>query len=132
MDSKVYLYFFPKGAFANPVAIFPFNNQVKKINVLNPTHKAISKNVLPALGLDGRHGGSYEVQGARDSYIMIPNMENLLLDTRFSMTILLYVYPMSPDGGPIVTFHHQGAIGIQISQEGVQDGKGVLSVAFNR
>ena len=115
------------------MAIFPFNTQTKKVNVLNPSHRAISKNVHPAQGLDGRHGGSYELQGARDSYIIIPNMENQLLDSRLSMTVVMFVYPMSPIGGPIVTFHDQGSIGIQISQDGVdRNGKGVLSATFNR
>lgn len=121
-----------KGAFVDPIAVFPFNNQTKKVNVLNPSHKAISKNVHPAPGLDGTQRGSYELQGARDSYIAIPNIENYLLDTRRSMTVVMYVYPMSPDGGPIVTFHDQGAIGIQISQDGVENGKGVLCASFNR
>ena len=101
-------------------------------NALNQKHRASSRNVRRAEGIDGRPDGSYELQGARDSYIDIPNMDGHALDTCFSMTILLYVFPMSPEGGPIVCYHNNGFIGVEVSQDGMQNGKGVLSASFRR
>lgn len=102
------------------------------MNVLNPHHVAKINKARLAPGPDGSENGSYELQGARDSFITIPNMENGFLDTYRSMTILLFVYPMSPRGGPIVCFQNKGIIGIQISQDGIENGKGVLTAGFNR
>jgi len=112
--------------------VFPLNRASKGTNVANPQHIAHIHKARLSLGLDGSKDGSYELQGARDSFVKIPNWENGFLDTYQSMTILLFVYPMSPGGGPIVCFQDRGIIGVQISQDGVENSKGVLTAVFNR
>lgn len=125
--------FFSIGLTKKPVAKFPFDNAFGLTNIVRPSHTAFVNQVDYNSGLHGGLYGSLELKGIPDSYIIIPNRSKYFLDTRFSMTILMYVYPMNRRG-PILCFYHQksGFIGIQIAQTGVQDGKGVITVSFNR
>lgn len=54
-----------------------------------------------APGPDGKPGGSYQFSGSSTSYITLNN--NGKLDTRYSMTILVWVYPKS--NGPILNYN---------------------------
>lgn len=59
---------------------------------------------------------------------MVPNHPGSDLDTRTSITLLLHVFPTG-NRGSILSFHEDG-LGLQICQEGVIDGKGILSARF--
>ena len=117
-----------------PVARFAFDRTYGVANLVRPSHTAVVNDAYFVPGLHGRLFGSLELKGRPSSYITIPNGRWYILDTRFSMTILMYVYPVDRRGGPILCFYHpqSGFIGIQIAQDGFQDGKGVISVSFNR
>ena len=73
-------------------------------------------------------GGSIHLRGTANSFIEIPNQAGSDLDTRTSITLLMHVFPVG-NRGPILSFHEDG-IGVQIWQEGLEDGKGILTARF--
>ena len=81
-----------------------------------------------APGPDGTQGGSIHLRGTANSFIEIPNQAGSDLDTRTSITLLMHVFPVG-NRGPILSFHEDG-IGVQIWQEGLEDGKGILTARF--
>ena len=81
-----------------------------------------------APGPDGTQGGSIHLRGTANSFIEIPNQAGSDLDTRTSITLLIHVFPVG-NRGPILSFHEDG-IGVQIWQEGLEDGKGILTARF--
>ena len=94
-----------------PVAVYPFNNETLANDVSQ--HKAVGELVGTSFspGINGEPGGSLELQGRADSYIEL-SKDAGNLDIRFSITILLYVYPMGSPG-PIVN-HKKDGHGVQI------------------
>ena len=56
-----------------------------------------------APGPDGKAGGSYEFAGTVNSYIEFPNTKGGLLDVRYSMTMLCWVYYQDRNG-PIFNY----------------------------
>ena len=84
--------------------------------------------VASAPGPDGTQGGSIHLRGTANSFIEIPNQAGSDLDTRTSITLLMHVFPVG-NRGPILSFHEDG-LGVQIWQEGLEDGKGILTVRF--
>lgn len=62
----------------------------------------IVSNVQLAAGPKGNTGGSYRFLGSSNSYIELPN--NGGLDTMFSLTIVMWVYPEGPEDGPIFNY----------------------------
>ena len=84
--------------------------------------------VASAPGPDGTQGGSIHLRGTANSFIEIPNQAGSDLDTRTSITLLMHVFPVG-NRGPILSFHEDG-IGVQIWQEGLEDGKGILTARF--
>ena len=84
--------------------------------------------VASAPGPDGTQGGSIHLRGTANSFIEIPNQAGSDLDTRTSITLLIHVFPVG-NRGPILSFHEDG-IGVQIWQEGLEDGKGILTARF--
>ena len=84
--------------------------------------------VASAPGPDGTQGGSIHLRETANSFIEIPNQAGSDLDTRTSITLLMHVFPVG-NRGPILSFHEDG-IGVQIWQEGLEDGKGILTARF--
>ena len=74
-----------------------------------------------APGPNGDVDGSYELAGNAKSYIQFPN--NGKLDTRYSMTMLCWVYPAGQDG-PIFNFKPSGGWGVHLW---VVDGNGLYA-----
>lgn len=109
-----------------PVAVYPFNNETGVKDVSPHRGEGISKGTLFSQGIHGELGGSIEVQGHSDSYIELTNTGNL--DTKVSITILLYVYPLGSPG-PIVNYKRDGH-GVQI-YETSSDGNGTLGARIN-
>ena len=109
-----------------PVAVYPFNNETGVKDVSPHKGEGISKGTLFSQGIPGELGGSIEVQGHSDSYIELTNTGNL--DTKVSITILLYVYPLG-SSGPIVNYKRDGH-GVQI-YETSRNGKGTLGARIN-
>lgn len=109
-----------------PVAVYPFNNETGVKDVSPHRGEGISKGTLFSQGIHGELGGSIEVQGHSDSYIELTNTGNL--DTKVSITILLYVYPLG-SSGPIVNYKRDGH-GVQI-YETSRNGKGTLGARIN-
>ena len=71
---------------------------------------------------------SVQLMGTPDSYIEIPNLPGSDLDTRTSITLLMHAFP-SGNRGTIISFQENG-LGVQIWQEGMVDGKGILTARF--
>ena len=91
--------------------MYPFNNETLANDVSQ--HKAVGALVGTSFspGINGEPGGSIECQGRADSYIEL-SKDAGNLDIRYSITILLYVYPMGSPG-PIVNYKKDGH-GVQI------------------
>ena len=81
-----------------------------------------------APGRDGAQGGSVQLRGTPASFVEIPNRAGSDLDTRTSITLLMHVFPVG-NRGPILCFH-EDSLGVQIWQEGLEDGKGILTARF--
>ena len=79
-------------------------------------------------GIHGEPGGSIEVQGRADSYVELSKSTGNL-DTKLSITILLYVYPLGSPG-PIVNYKRDGH-GVQI-YETIDPTERSLAVRVNR
>ena len=108
------------------MAVYPFNNKTGVNDVSPYKGEGISEGTLFSLGIHGELGGSIEVQGHADSYIELTNTGHL--DTKVSITILLYVYPLG-SSGPIVNYKRDGH-GVQI-YETSRGGKGSLGARIN-
>ena len=114
--------------------MFPFNGDCGGLEYFSQKDLAyISPNVRPAPGADGTPGGSMELNGRHDSFIEIGNFDGGYADTRTSITILAFVFPLG-DCGPIITYGTCG-YGVQIWQEPLepeysQSGTGTLAACF--
>lgn len=62
----------------------------------------IASNVQLTVGPNGNSGGSYQFWGTSNSYIELPN--NGGLDTMYSLTIVMWIYPEGPRDGPIFNY----------------------------
>ena len=86
------------------VALYPFTGVTKAVDVSqykNPPAKLVGVTLTRGPGYHPR--GAYYFSG-RGSYVLIPN--NGCLDTRYSITIIAWVYPEKP--GPILHFNPKG------------------------
>ena len=108
------------------MAVYPFNNKTGVNDVSPYKGEGISEGTLFSQGIPGELGGSIEVQGHAHSYIELTNTGHL--DTKVSITILLYVYPLG-SSGPIVNYKRDGH-GVQI-YETSRGGKGSLGARIN-
>lgn len=115
-------------ASVQPVAVFPLNNLCGGLERISRANLATLSRVKSASGVDGTQNGSILLTGTPNSFVEIPNRAGGGLDTTTSITLLLHVFPLG-NRGPILSFHEDG-LGIQIWQEGVDDGKGLLTVRF--
>ncbi|XP_068745969.1 NFX1-type zinc finger-containing protein 1-like isoform X4 [Montipora capricornis] len=113
------------GASAQPVAVFPLNQMVQGLERISRGNVATFSR-RTAWALDQNR--SVQLLGSPDSYIEIPNLPGSDLDTRTSITLLMHVFP-SGNRGSIISFQENG-LGVQIWQEGMVDGKGILTARF--
>ncbi|XP_078370602.1 uncharacterized protein LOC144654348 [Oculina patagonica] len=86
----------------DPIAFFPLNGEYKTKDVNNSQLEGKPSNVHLAAGPDGAPNGSFYFMGIEDSYIEFPN--NGSLDTKTSITILLWLYPEN-DNGPLFDYN---------------------------
>ena len=87
------------------VAVYPFTSASKNRDVssyVNPP--ATFSGVYYTRGPDNHPRGALSFRGSRTSYVLIPN--NGCLDTRYSLTIIMWVYPES--SGPLLHFNPKG------------------------
>ena len=125
--NSTFLIFFFSLASAQPVAVFPLNQTVQGLERISRGNLAtFSRRTVWAR--DQNH--SIQLLGTPDSYIEIPNLPGSHLDTRTSITLLMHVFPAGTRGA-IISFQENG-LGVQIWQEGMVDGKGILTARFAR
>lgn len=85
--------------------IYPLNGVTRGRDIsINRNRAARLVNVKPAPGPDGLPLGSYYLQGIANSYILFPNKG--CLDTKNSLTIVVWVYPEG--SGPIFHYFPRG------------------------
>ena len=87
------------------VAVYQFTSASKNRDVssfVNPPARFVG--VFYSRGPDNHPSGAISFRGIRTSYVLIPN--NGCLDTRYSITIIFWVYPESP--GPLIHFKPNG------------------------
>lgn len=87
------------------VAVYQFTSASKNRDVssfVNPPARFVG--VFYSRGPDNHPRGAISVRGRRTSYVLIPN--NGCLDTRYSVTIIFWVYPEST--GPLIHFKPNG------------------------
>lgn len=89
----------------NPVALYPLNAAYTTKDMMGLQPDGISSNVQLAVGPDGNSEGSYQFWGTPDSFIELPN--NGGLDTQYSLTVLMWVYPEGQDG-PLFNYRPAG------------------------
>ena len=112
-----------------PVAVFPLNKRCAGLELVSRANLATISQVTWSAGeTDGVHNGSLQLLGTANSFVIIPNHPGSDLDTRTSITLLMDVFPTG-NRGSILSFHEDG-LGLQICQEGVLGGKGVLTARF--
>ena len=108
--------------------MFPLNSHCGGLERVSRANLATLSAVPWAPGLDGVQGGSIQLRGTPASFVEIPNRAGSDLDTRTSITLLMHVFPVG-NRGPILCFHEDG-LGVQIWQEGLEEGKGILTARF--
>lgn len=87
--------------FPRIVAFYPLSRKTRGRDISSSQNpKGELHNVRPAPGPDGLPDGSYYFYGTKTSYIDFPN--NGKLDSRYSLTLLAWVYPEG--SGPIFHF----------------------------
>ena len=118
-------------ASVQPVAGFPLNKRCGGLELTSRANLAtLSRGVTWAAESDGIHKNSLQLRGTPDSFVEIPNQSGSFIDTRTSITLLMNIFPTG-NRGSILSFRESGG-GIQIFQDGVVDGKGVLKLQFAR
>ena len=83
-------------AVQDPIALYPLNAAYTTKDMMGNQPDGISSNVQLADGPDGNCKVSYQFMGTPDSYITLTN--NGGLDTQYSLTVLMWVYPQGQDG----------------------------------
>ncbi|CAH1259007.1 MATN2 [Branchiostoma lanceolatum] len=103
-----------------PVGFWPLNSHTELRDVSGYGNDATGVGVYPANGVHGEIDGAYSLSGSSASYIEIPN--NGMLDTRYSITMLAYVYPTGTDG-PIFNYRTDN-FGVHLWQIGTNNLQG--------
>ena len=101
-----------------PVAFFPLNGQYETTDIShnhNPPGEVSNVELAPGPG--GNIGGSYQFWGNLTSFIKFPNLGGL--DTRYSMTLLAWLYH-EQTRGPIFNYFSPGYYGVRfmVSEQG--------------
>ena len=111
--------------------MFPFTADCLGLEYFSQTELAfVAPSVHHTPGADGLRGGSLELDGTFESFIEIPNFDGGWADARQSITLLAFIYPMGCSG-PVISYDRNG-YGVQIWQECLYGGMGVLSAWFVR
>lgn len=111
--------------------MFPFNADCRSLEYFSQRELAfVSPDVHPAQGADGIPGGSLQLDGTFESFIEIANFDDGWADARQSITLLAFIYP-TESSGPVISYDRNG-YGVQLWQEGMYGGMGVLSAWFVR
>ncbi|CAH1259009.1 PKDREJ [Branchiostoma lanceolatum] len=97
-----------------PVGFWPLNGHAQLRDVSGYGNDAIGVGVSLVNVVHGEIDGAYSLSGNSTSYIEIPN--NGMLDTRYSITMLAYVYPTGTDG-PIFNYRTDD-FGVHLWQTG--------------
>lgn len=85
------------------MAVYPLNSFIKGRDISRQGNKpGTLKAVRPAKGPDGKRGTAYRFFGRPDSYIEFPNSGPI--DTKYSITILGWIFPEGGKGGPIFQY----------------------------
>ena len=85
-----------------PTAVYPLNGKFGTRDLSSHENPpGVPYNVQLAPGPFGEPNGSYQFSGSSNSYIEFPN--NGGLDARYSLTLLVWVFPESTDG-PIFNY----------------------------
>jgi len=96
----------------NPVAFFPLNGQYETTDISHSHNlQGNASGVELAPGPDGSMGGSYQYSGNLGSFLHFPN--NGGLDTRYSMTLLAWIYHEQTSEGPIFCYDGPAENGIR-------------------
>ena len=107
------LYFFVGSVLPVPVAIYPLN---AKFNVKDGScygnGAGQQVGVQLALGPNNKAETAFEFMGTQQSYIEIP--ANQQLDTRYSMTVLAWIYYIGPISGPVFSYVEKQGLGVQL------------------
>lgn len=119
------------GLLVTPVAVFPFRGDHDDKEAINHQLQAKLVGVESTAGPDGIQNGGLMLHGHTGSYIEIPNSEGGVLDIRRSITILVFIRPITADFGPVVNYMIDGH-GVQIWTSGRSNGKGILTARFNK
>lgn len=90
----------------DPVALYPLNSVYTTSDMMGNQPTGIASNVQLAPGPYGDPNGSYQFFGLSNSYVELPN--NGALDTQYSITICMWVYPEGQDG-PLLQYRPSGA-----------------------
>ena len=95
----------------HPIALYSFNSAYTTKDMMGIQPDGISSNVQLKDGPDGEPEGSYQFMGTTDSYIELPN--NGGLDTQYSLTVLMWVYPEGPEG-PVFNYKTVGGWAVHL------------------
>ncbi|KAK3752814.1 hypothetical protein QZH41_016346, partial [Actinostola sp. cb2023] len=114
-----------------PVAVFPFDEEYGGEEAINHEIQATLTGVDKTTGPNGEKNGGLMLRGNSESYIEIPNTDRGKLDISKSITILAFIRPITADLGPILNYKPDGH-GVQIWTNGRDNGKGILTVRFNK
>ncbi|XP_015761391.1 PREDICTED: EGF and laminin G domain-containing protein-like isoform X3 [Acropora digitifera] len=104
----------PDSALPEPSGFYPLTSATAaNDSSLYENPPGVVKNAYPGLGVCGENGGSYSFTGSRShpSYIKLSKSE--FLDTRYSITIVAWVYPEGNDG-EIVSYWQKSNYGLGI------------------
>nr|XP_006818364.1 PREDICTED: uncharacterized protein LOC100376273 [Saccoglossus kowalevskii] len=92
-----------KYAEPTPVGFWPLNEDYKLKDVSGGHADGVATGAVLDLTQRGQFCSAYKFDGNNESYIEFPNSEDGTLDTKYSMTMMAYVYPTGKIG-PI--FHY--------------------------
>ena len=90
----------------DPIALYPLNAAYTSSDMMGNQPAGTTSNVQYAEGPDGTSQGSYQFWGVSNSYIELPN--NGGLDTQYSMTMCMWVFPEDQDG-PLFNYRPSGS-----------------------
>lgn len=82
----------------DPVAFFPLNFAYGTREIQDRVPQGITSKVMLAPGPGGELNGSYEFNGTSNSFIEFSNSAGGVLDVRYSITMLCWVYYDGQDG----------------------------------
>lgn len=87
-----------------PVAVYPLSSTYRGRDSLKKASTAYLSKVYSTVGPTGIPNTAYKFLGTSKSYIQFPNKGKL--DTRYSTTLVAWIYPVKP--GPIFNYQTNG------------------------